>query len=199
MADEGRSPDEVQTTAADIDLKVADVATLFQTTPQTVNRWVREILAKHNLELGYYIQATRWLRPEDINTIRAYREGTLEQGEEQEVQANGDRVSEVADEAFQGFAKITSRIDQQLNRALDARDRYVANRGRLVAEVFNPDAIAADILRAAAEGISGEGAEDLGEVATGAMVQPFRRTQGNLLNGTYPGQRRSLGGQSSKG
>lgn len=197
MNDDVRSVDvEVdggQAIDADIDLKVQDVAELFGTTPQTVNRWVRTILAKHKIDLGYFIEGARWLRPNDINILRKFREGALDADEGEEVQDNGDRVTQTADEAYQGFSAVTKRIDDQINRALDLRDNYALDRGRLLGQALNPDSIMADILKVAAQTSSGEGSEDLGELTEGAMVKPFRRTTRNLNLSGSSGERRLKG------
>lgn len=187
--------DEVHTAACDVDLKSSDAAEMFGTTPQTINRWVREILSKHNLDLGYFVEGARWLRPADVEIIRKYREGDLGSSDKTEGESanepQGEYVEQAGDQAHQGFSNITMAIDAQLNQALDARDAYIQSRGQLMGRAFNPNTITTGILQTAAQEIAGEGQEDLGELAMGVMTQPFQRRTGNLsLNGSSPTQRK---------
>ncbi|WP_017711151.1 hypothetical protein [Prochlorothrix hollandica] len=202
MADDARTDMDNGEAIAEADLKVAEVAgQIFDTTPQTVNRWVREILTKYNVALGYYEGKTRYLRPSDIDVIRKYREGMLEE-EQPPVQGgsrpDGDRVGEAADEAFRSFSNLTTTIDDQISTALDARDAYIEDRSLMLADAMHPDSICAEILIKAGQNMAAKGAEDLGELAIGGMIRQFRRSKPKALPGISPGSQRMLTGEAVK-
>ena len=169
--------ENLESITPELDVKVSEAASQYfnGVTPQTINRWIREILRDHGIEVGYMKGSAKWLRPQDIEVLRKYQEGAL--GSEVKKPDSSDRsddVSEAADQGFSTFSSIADEADRELSQALAIRDEYVKDRAAIVAAEFSPDSIARDILTTAIGLIKRTGDESLGEVARGGMYRTFQ-------------------------
>ena len=174
-----QSSDSVLT---EIDISVENASEqIFKCTPQTLNRWCREIERDYPpLKVGYIKGKARWLRPIDIENIRKYKEGVLEppessQQSSEEYQHDDRGVEEAADEGFLTFSTIADQADEEISKALAIRDNFVEDRAEIIALEFSPNTIARDILTKAIDKIEKGTRESLGEIAKGGMHRQFRR------------------------
>ena len=172
--------DDSQAIMPELDMKVSEAAVrcFNNVTPQTVNRWIREIARDYGIEVGYLKAGAKWLKPSDIEVLRKHQEGVL--GSQEINEESSDRskdVSEAADQGFSTFSTIADEADRELSTALAVRDEFVKDRALIIAQEFSPDSIARDIMTRAIGMITKGGDESLGEVAKGGMFRKFQRRE----------------------